>query len=467
MGRPLAARRGRVGSFVNKNLALGNFIAADLFLAGRLTSFYPLGITMFDDPLGAGVAAFPLPSSGLAAPIRSGLVVAIPVKDEEERLPACLRALAHQLDRSGQPIPPTLVRVVLFANNCTDQSAHLGRSLGELWSLDIRVFEASLPQEAAHAGAARRAAMDLAETWLEEGGERDGVILTADADSQVAPSWIAENLAAFEAGAEAALGRIDLDGEGKFLPEALDRRGALKDRYARLLTELFWLLDPLEHNPWPHHATISGASLGVRRTAYCRVGRLPRVALGEDKALIALLSCQDARIRYGPTVRAITSGRTHGARREVSRTRLRSEARSRSRFATTPWSRSTQRSPAPYGGDGCADCMPRAASHVITIGRLRSDSQPATSMTSSESPVRRCVEHHRESGLCARGQDFSTFQPGAPMPMDQPQSICVIRVPDAKQLARPRFLCNQFDPLVVSAAKHHLERVDMSLKQPP
>jgi hypothetical protein len=267
---------------------------------------------MFDDPVGAGVAAFPLPSSGLAAPIRSGLVVAIPVKDEEERLPACLRALAHQLDRSGQPIPPTLVRVVLFANNCTDQSASLGRSLGELWSLDIRVVEASLPPEAAHAGAARRAAMDLAETWLEEGGEKDGVILTTDADSQVAPSWIAENLAAFEAGAEAVLGRIDLDGEGKFLPEALHRRGALEDSYERMLTEVFWLLDPLEHNPWPHHATISGASLGVSRTAYYRVGRLPRVALGEDKALITLLSRQDVRIRYSPTVRVITSGRTNG-----------------------------------------------------------------------------------------------------------------------------------------------------------
>ena len=130
--------------------------------------------------------------------------------------------------------------------------------------------------------------MDLAEAWLVEGGERDGVILTTDADSQVAPNWIAENLAAFEAGAEAVLGRIDLDGEGEFLPEALHRRGELEDAYERLLTELSWLLDPLEHNPWPHHATISGASLGITRTAYCRVGRLPRVPLGEDKALIAL-----------------------------------------------------------------------------------------------------------------------------------------------------------------------------------
>ena len=85
---------------------------------------------MFDDPSGVGVASFPLPSSGLASSIRPGFVVAIPVKDEEERLPACLRALAQQRDRLGRPIPPALVRIVVFANNCTDQSASLARKLG-------------------------------------------------------------------------------------------------------------------------------------------------------------------------------------------------------------------------------------------------------------------------------------------------------------------------------------------------
>jgi hypothetical protein len=57
---------------------------------------------------------------------------------------------------------------------------------------------------------------------------------------------------------------------------------------------------------------ISGATLGITRSAYCRVGRLPRVPLGEDKALIALLSRQDARIRYCPAVHVVTSGRTQG-----------------------------------------------------------------------------------------------------------------------------------------------------------
>ena len=138
------------------------------------------------------------------------------------------------------------------------------------------------------------------------------MILTTDADSQVAPNWIAANLAAFEAGAEAVLGRIELDDEGKLLPDALHRRGALEDAYESLLTELSWLLDPLEHNPWPNHATISGATLGITRNAYAQVGRLPRVPLGEDKALIALLSRQDARIRYCPAVHVVTSGRTQG-----------------------------------------------------------------------------------------------------------------------------------------------------------
>ncbi|MBV8894971.1 MAG: response regulator [Acidobacteriaceae bacterium] len=184
-----------------------------------------------------------MPPSRLVSAIRPAFVVAIPVKYEQQRLPACLRALAKQRDASGLPIQPTLIRVVIFANNCSDQSAPLARELGRSLSLDIRIVEARLPPEAAHAGAARRAAMDLAEAWLAEGGDKGGAILTTDADSQVAPNWIAANLAAFEAGADAVLGRIDLDDEGKLLPDALLRRGALEDAYESLLTDLLLVDD--------------------------------------------------------------------------------------------------------------------------------------------------------------------------------------------------------------------------------
>ena len=60
---------------------------------------------MFDDPSGVWAAGSRAPSSNFALAIRPGFVVAIPVKDEEERLPACLRALAQQCGRSGQPLP--------------------------------------------------------------------------------------------------------------------------------------------------------------------------------------------------------------------------------------------------------------------------------------------------------------------------------------------------------------------------
>ena len=183
---------------------------------------------MFDDPSGGGTTLLSAPLFVFvpSPPTGPGFVVAIPVRDEEERLPACLRALARQRDRLGQAMPPTLVRVVVFANNCADRSASLARKLGTGLSLDIRVVEARLPPATAHAGAARRAAMDLAEAWLVEAGEKDGVILTTDADSQVAPNWIAENLASFETGAEAVLGRIDTTPWSPFARPWRARHGA-------------------------------------------------------------------------------------------------------------------------------------------------------------------------------------------------------------------------------------------------
>jgi hypothetical protein len=141
---------------------------------------------------------------------------------------------------------------------------------------------------------------------------RDGVILTTDADSQVPPDWIANNLAAIDAGADAVLGRLALDEEGDLLPGALHRRGCLEGSYEALLTELSAAFDPIEWNPWPHHATISGASLALTVESYRRVGGLPRVPLGEDKALVAQLLHHDLKIRFEPGIRVVTSGRIDG-----------------------------------------------------------------------------------------------------------------------------------------------------------
>lgn len=255
-------------------------------------------------------------------------IVAIPAKEESERLPECLNALADQREASGRLLGHSAFGVVIFANNCFDDSAEVARSMALALPFPTRVCEASLLPPFAHAGGARRAAMDVADAWLSERGKHDGVILTTDADSRVPPDWIASNLSAIEAGADAVLGRVGLDDEGERLPAALHHRGALEEAYETLLTEIAALLDPVDYNPWPHHATISGASIAVTREAYNRVGGLPCVPLGEDKALIARLKRHDARIRFCPRIEVTTSGRIFGrAPGGVADTlRLRSEA---------------------------------------------------------------------------------------------------------------------------------------------
>jgi GT2 family glycosyltransferase len=239
-------------------------------------------------------------------------VVAIPVKNEAERLPACLAALADQRDRLGRPLEREVFGIVVFANNCTDDSGDLARALRAEWSLTLRVVEVSLMPGAADAGNARRGAMDAALGWLAEDLTTDGVILTTDADSRVSPDWIVSNLEAIHAGADMVLGQIRLDEEGDLLPEALHRRGQLESEYEALLTELDARIDPLPYDPWPRHVTISGASIAITRKIYQEVGGLPRVPLGEDKALVAALMRIDAKIRHAPAVLVTTSGRCYG-----------------------------------------------------------------------------------------------------------------------------------------------------------
>jgi cellulose synthase/poly-beta-1,6-N-acetylglucosamine synthase-like glycosyltransferase len=243
---------------------------------------------------------------------RPRAIVAIPAKDEAERLPACLAALGAQIGWRGRALAASTFAVSVVANNCSDDSAEIARRASGDIRFEVRVEEAILPAAQAHAGGARRRAMDFADAWLRGMGVEDGVLLSTDADSQVAPDWIVATLDAFALGADAVLGRISLDADGELLPAALHARGKLEATYERLLAEISARLDPLDSNPWPHHSTISGASLAVTQQMYKRIGGLPSVPLGEDKALVAALRRHDADIRFSPDVCVVTSGRTHG-----------------------------------------------------------------------------------------------------------------------------------------------------------
>ncbi|WP_375465136.1 glycosyltransferase [uncultured Methylobacterium sp.] len=236
-------------------------------------------------------------------------VVCVPARDEVRRLPRLIRSLGRQDGPCGrEPL-----RVVIVANNCTDGTIDAVRAMeaaGETGTLAIRLIEADLAPAQAHAGTARRMALDAGSAWLEAEGFPDGTLLTTDADARVPRSWIAANLRAL-AGAEIVGGRLVLDPEDA--PDAV-----LADLHARI--ERYWTcvravedaLDPPPHDPAPRHGDHTGASLALTASLYRRVGGLPPLPRGEDNALVARVRRAGGRLRHCPDVSVLVSDRAAG-----------------------------------------------------------------------------------------------------------------------------------------------------------
>ena len=78
-------------------------------------------------------------------------VVAILVKNEADRIAACLDALAAQRDDHNRPIPARTYSAVLVLNNCTDATADIVQSIRGQPPYRVSVIERELPPEMAHA----------------------------------------------------------------------------------------------------------------------------------------------------------------------------------------------------------------------------------------------------------------------------------------------------------------------------
>lgn len=261
-------------------------------------------------------------------PVRA--VVAIPARDEAERLAACLVALAKQRRTATPSAQP--FGVLLLLNNCSDQSAVLGARLRATLPYPLQISTVTLPGHLSNAGYARRLAMDAAAAWLSASTSEDGLfdecfLLTTDADSRVAPDWIDRHFRLFRAGVDAVAGLVrDDPTELRRLPAQLRQRGRLEERYADLLTELESVLNPLPWDPWPRHSMASGASIGLRLSWYYRIGGLPLLSTGEDRALLDCLAASGAQIRHCRKTVVTTScrlvGRAHGGMAETMRERI-------------------------------------------------------------------------------------------------------------------------------------------------
>ncbi len=119
------------------------------------------------------------------------VVVVVPVKDEAAWLEPCLTALIHQRGAAFDEI-------LVFINNSTDRSAAIASGVAASSAVPILIRDVVLPPDQAHAGGARRLAMQ----WAAARAGEHGILLTTDADGMVGPDWLAVNLAALSGGVE-------------------------------------------------------------------------------------------------------------------------------------------------------------------------------------------------------------------------------------------------------------------------
>ena len=240
-------------------------------------------------------------------------VVAIPAHNEAACIAGCLAALMLQRDEAGAPIAQGSLEILIFANNCSDDTAAVVRKASLSMPHPVTVIEETMSAGRLNAGWARKRAMDLAASRLAEVAPLQGLILTTDADSRVAPTWFAATVREFEKGADCVAGYIDAIPEeyvalgGEFLA-----RGRLEDTYLRLLAEITARCDPRPHDPWPNHRVSSGASLAISIAAYAAVGGLPPRSVGEDSALTETLGRAGFKVRHSMDVCVSTSCRFDG-----------------------------------------------------------------------------------------------------------------------------------------------------------
>jgi hypothetical protein len=100
--------------------------------------------------------------------------------------------------------------------------------------------------------------------------------------------------------------------EALLIPRHLHEDDAREVAYARLLDEIASMILPDPADPWPRHTEDSGASIAIRASLLRRVGGMPCLPSGEDRALIGRLRLIDARVRHDPRISVVVSGRIEG-----------------------------------------------------------------------------------------------------------------------------------------------------------
>lgn len=209
------------------------------------------------------------------------LVVAVPVRDEEALLPACLRALDAAVGEVRTARPGIRLTVVLALDGCTDGSARVAAGFD--------VAMTTLGGEGV--GAARDAAVEHGLGVLGGPEESRTWLACTDADSVVPSGWLLRQVVWAEQGTDLVIGTVE--------PVGAVSGEALAAWHAR-------------HTLVEGHEHVHGANLGVRADHWRRAGGFGDLRVGEDVDLVERVRAGTDRWVATDTTRVLTSGRSRG-----------------------------------------------------------------------------------------------------------------------------------------------------------
>lgn len=242
--------------------------------------------------------------TGFSGSLKRGcdFAIAIPVRNEETRLPATLEAISAAMH--GTPFTGCAVFVL---NDTSDASAEMIERWALREGIPFLAVEVSFDRTIRNAPHSRRLALDMAVLAAPQ-----GALFTTDADTMVGKGWIGKGCRLLSEGFDLICEDVLLDeAELSALPTQVREVGDTERAYLALCDRLwrYWtrgcastfVLRP------------SGASLVMKASSYLRLGGLPTPPVGEDRALC------DAMLGAGFAVKAMENFGTRTSARLTAR----------------------------------------------------------------------------------------------------------------------------------------------------
>ncbi len=228
--------------------------------------------------------------------------VCVPARNEAEHIGRLIEALAQQTTQI-----PFAVAICVNNSSDTTRSAAVGATLRFRAPFLLEIIQRDFEPDLAHAGSARRAAMDLGAEIVGSGG----LLISTDADCRPPPDWVHANLAHFMPDRIIG-GRIQLDElEAAKAPAIFALRGRF-DAYWRAVRAIEDAIDPVEWDMPPRHGDHTGASLALSADLYLRAGGVPLLPTGEDRALVEAAIEAGGKLIHPNAVWTRASSRTVG-----------------------------------------------------------------------------------------------------------------------------------------------------------